>query len=500
MNKTLLLPTLMASALIAPITHAAPVLLAMGTLTQSAAGTEADLSGLSAPMENGVAGNLLGGIGSGLAYAGGNTFIATPDRGPNATPYKSAVDDTVSYIDRFQTIGMGLVANPNYVPGTNQPYLLNPTLNATTLLWSASPLNYGDGSAYGLGSGAPALNSADVNYFTGRSDNFSTPGLSTNPANARLDPEAVRVSNDGRSLFVSDEYGPYVYQFDRATGERIRTFAVPDNLAVSTLGPTTVAEDSPNNTTGRVANKGMEGLAITPDGKTLVGIIQAPALQDKNKYLRIVTFDIATGQATHEYAYQLTTGSGVSDLVAINDHEFLVDERDGKGLGDGSAAVIKQVFKIDITGATDVMNEASLSNSTMTGKNAVAKSALPVVDLVALLNAAGIAGTDIPAKIEGLAFGPDLVFNATDYHTLFIANDNDFLPTEAGPNQFYVVGIPFTDLPGYQEQQVPVAPTLWLIGAGLLGLRRGARGSLRRDIKITKVFHAICRSGRSSAR
>lgn len=26
----------------------------------------------------------------------------------------------------------------------------------------------------------------------------------------------------------------------------------------------------------------------------------------------------------------------VSDIVAVNDHEFLVDERDGKGLGDDS--------------------------------------------------------------------------------------------------------------------------------------------------------------------
>ena len=34
------------------------------------------------------------------------------------------------------------------------------------------------------------------------------------------------------------------------------------------------------NTSGSVANKGMEGLAITPDGKTLVGVMQSPLLQD----------------------------------------------------------------------------------------------------------------------------------------------------------------------------------------------------------------------------
>ena len=92
---------------------------------------------------------------------------------------------------------------------------------------------------------------------------------------------------------------------------------------------------------------------MTPDGKTLVGVMQAALIQDKRqprskKLVRIVTIDIATG-ATNEYGYKLTNGSGVSEIVAINDHEFLVDERDGKGLGDGSAAVVKQMFKIDLT-------------------------------------------------------------------------------------------------------------------------------------------------------
>ena len=39
----------------------------------------------------------------------------------------------------------------------------------------------------------------------------------------------------------------------------------------------------------------MKGLAITPDGKTLVGVMQAPLEQDLNKTIRIVTIDIASG-------------------------------------------------------------------------------------------------------------------------------------------------------------------------------------------------------------
>ena len=56
---------------------AAPVLLAIGTLNASSG----DLSAVTAgPLDNGAAGNLLGGLGSGLAWAGGNTF------GWNRTP------------------------------------------------------------------------------------------------------------------------------------------------------------------------------------------------------------------------------------------------------------------------------------------------------------------------------------------------------------------------------------------------------------------------------
>ncbi len=87
---------------------AAPILLAIGTLDGSSAGVGVDLSGQTGLLENGQAGNVLGGIGSALAWAGGNTFLAAPDRGPNAVSYNSAVDDTTSYIGRFQTITMNL--------------------------------------------------------------------------------------------------------------------------------------------------------------------------------------------------------------------------------------------------------------------------------------------------------------------------------------------------------------------------------------------------------
>jgi len=465
MNHKTILSLLFTSVFVTTAVQAAPTLIAIGTL-----GGTADLSGLTGNMENGQPANTLGGLGSGLAWAGGNTFLATPDRGPNATAYNALVDDTTSYISRFQTLTLNLTATAN----GNLPYTLTPTLVGTTLLSSPTPLIYGSGAGLNVPNGTPAQNTAATSYFTGRSDNFDANKPSTNPNNGRLDPEAVRVSRDGKSVFISDEYGPYVYQFDRVTGQRIKTFALPGNLAITNLSAQ-VAVEIAGNATGRVTNKGMEGLAITPDGTMLIGIMQAPLAQDKNKMVRIVTIDIATG-VTHEYAYQLTTGTGVSEIVAINNHEFLVDERDGKGLGDGSVASVKQLFRIDLAGATDVNNLTGSVADQVTLKNAALKKTL-VLDLVKALNASGITSDQIPSKIEGLAFGEDILINGINTHTLFVANDNDFVPGVAGGNQFYVFALSDADLGAtFQQQQIPEPHSLAL---ALLGL--GAMGFVRKQ-------------------
>jgi Esterase-like activity of phytase len=447
--------------------QAAPQLIAIGTLNSSSAGPNRDLSGLSGNLENGVAANNLGGIGSGLAWAGGNTFLALPDRGPNATAYTggAAVDNTTSFIARFQTLTLGLSASAS---GSVLPYTLAPVLTGTTLLSSPTSLTYG--ATAGLPNAIPTINTANQNFFTGRSDGFAT-GLSTNPSNARLDPEAIRVSNDGKTVFVSDEYGPYVRQFDRASGQLVRTFNLPSSFAVANQ-TANVATEISGNTIGRVTNKGMEGLAITPDGKKLVGFMQSPLIQDGGdggQYNRIVTIDIATG-TTQQFAYNNKIGSKTynsSEILAVNDKQFLVLERDGKGLGDGSSAVIKQLQLVDLTNAQDVSNVSG----------AMALAALAVnpslfLDLRAAFNAIGITDDQIPAKIEGIAFGEDILTAGVLKHTLFVVNDNDFIPDVAGPNKFYAFAFSDADLPGFRNQQlalnvVPLPGSAALIALGL---------------------------------
>src|SRR5882672_8461972 len=78
----------LALLLLASVALAEPQLIAIGSIS----GTYEDLAIETAPaLENGIPGNRLGGVGSGLAHAGGNIFLALPDRGPNAKPYNSAV-------------------------------------------------------------------------------------------------------------------------------------------------------------------------------------------------------------------------------------------------------------------------------------------------------------------------------------------------------------------------------------------------------------------------
>jgi hypothetical protein len=443
-----------------------PKLIAISTIS----GLYEDFSGQTAGLlENGVPGNRLGGLGSGLTWAGGHTFLGLPDRGPNAVSFNPCTDDTVAYINRFQTFHMSLSPSD---PGSALPYTLTPMLVGTTLLSSRTPLVYGAGCGL-VGNGAPALNAVNhTHYFTGRSDGFNPAKPSTDPNDARYDTESIRVSNDGHTVYISDEYGPYVYAFDRRTGERTDAFVMPPKFAIANLNAQGALEIS-GNTSGRVTNKGMEGLALTPDGRTLVGAMQSPLLQDggdnKGGVTRLVAIDIRSHR-TREFAYQLDTNTKttISDITAINDHQFLVDERDSKGRADavGSKAAFKKLFIVDLSGATDVSGTEGLDAHGVAKIAPFALQKTLFLDIVAALTTTGkLDPTNIPAKIEGVTFGPDIsttdpvTQQTTTKHTLFIGNDNDFLGTLTppvgngdNPNQWFVFSFTDADLPGLVPQ------------------------------------------------
>jgi hypothetical protein len=88
------------------------------------------------------------------------------------------------------------------------------------------------------------------------------------------------------------------------------------------------------------------------------------------------------------------------------------------------------------------------------------------LDIVQLFTSSGISAGTIPAKIEGIPFGADVKVGSKTVHTLWIANDNDFLSTTTdangktipNPNQFFVVGFTNAALGGSQFLPQRVQP------------------------------------------
>jgi hypothetical protein len=269
-------------------------------------------------------------------------------------------------------------------------------------------------------------------------------------------------------LLVSDEYGPSVYEFSRK-GALLRIFQTPANLIpkVGTVVNYVTDRDSGLNA-GRQDNRGFEGLAITPDGKRLFAVLQDPLVNEpgpnngrNGRSVRIVVFDNDPHSATYgtsvaQYAYQLELQAdvakritdaggtatptdprqgrniGLSAIAAINDHEFLVLERDNRGIGvdDPAGANVvgsKRVFKIDVLGATDIADRALPSDGNLT---AAVPPIVPVTkspEVFIDLSANTLPNGKQAEKWEGLTIGPRLRHGG---FLILTGNDNDYSVTQ----------------------------------------------------------------------
>jgi hypothetical protein len=337
---------------------------------------------------------LFGGFGSALTYTGHNhVYIAAPDRGP----FDGLTD--VPYLDRVHFLK--ITTNPD-APFPN----ISVTLLDTRLLRNER------GQAL-----VGAAGSFDPDNERGT---------------LRFDPEGIRVGFFG-SFFISDEYGPNVFEFDRF-GRMLRRLDVPSKFKIASPSDDPNAELL-NNTSGRQGNRGMEGLAISPNDRFLFGIMQNALLQDNGLTPgttdrlglnnRILKIDLLTGRK-HEYVYVLDAinrGQGVSEILAINDHEFLVVERDNRSnlQTPPQAPTRKKIYKIDINGATDVSGVDSLPAGPLPADITPVQKSL----FIDLLDPAFNLAPTIPEKIEGLAWGPDL---PDGRHVLYVISDNDLNP------------------------------------------------------------------------
>ena len=403
---------------IAGLLGAAPAGAASFVSQYAVSGGASDLSGLI-----GAGNNRLGGFGSDLIYnAGSGMFTGISDRGPGG--------GVLSYAPRAQTFSLDIDRSTGAINGFQ--------LQGTTLFQQANGTTYNGLNPLLLNGSSAVLGGS-------------------------LDPEGLARLPNG-NLLVSDEYGPSVVEFTPA-GQFVRQFATPDNLVPRTSsGTTNYVDGRPTVTGGRQDNRGFEGLTISPDGKAAYAVLQDPLVNEGrnganadgrySRNVRIVAFDVDSGQSTAQYIYQLETVAdingriegtandfaanaqgrsiGVSAIQALSDGTLLVLERDNRGLGVddpvGAAPVgSKRLYRIDLAGATNVVNlSLAATNDLPAGVAPVTKAASPFLDIAAALRAAGLR---VPEKIEGFAFGPRL---ADGSYTLILATDNDFSVTQNG--------------------------------------------------------------------
>eukprot|EP00877_Chromochloris_zofingiensis_P007711 jgi/Chrzof1/3193/Cz12g15110.t1 len=167
-----------------------------------------------------------------------------------------------------------------------------------------------------------------------------------------------------------------------------------------------------------------------------------------SRNLRIVKYDVKSGRSTAQYIYPLDLvddintrtdndfaanaqgrNIGVSSIYPLSDTQFLVLERDNRGVGADNASPAsvdvahKRIYKIDISRATDVANIPLTNTNTLpAGVEAVTKNL--VVDLVTLFKNNN---APLMEKLEGVSIGPKLEDGS---HSVIVVNDNDFSVTQ----------------------------------------------------------------------
>lgn len=343
-----------------------------------------------------------GGFGSGMAlhpFADGQFYLMT-DRGPN---FDSA------------TGGQLVFPVPDFTPQIGLFQIDGDSLRRVKLITIKNAAGEAvNGLPNPVGQGGTGETAIDLD------------GNMLAPDPDGLDPEGVVALRDG-TFWVSDEYGPHILHLDAQgrTLERINPF-----------GTGTGGRTLPKVFGRRRANRGMEGLTITPDGEMLVGIMQSAMdnpfddranIRSNSRLTRIVTFEIATG-ATAQYVYlQEIPNLANSEIFALSNTEFHVLERDGLFPGDTNApAVYKRIYKIDLTGATDISDPADSESGILVNNKTLEQLTVDELNTAGIVPVSKTLVLDILAALPAYPHDKPEGIALIGANLMAVVNDDDF--------------------------------------------------------------------------
>ena len=186
-----------------------------------------------------------------------------------------------------------------------------------------------------------------------------------------IDPESFQ--RDGRGdLWVGDEFGPWILHFD-AFGRLLEPpIGLPDGV---TLTGTLMSPNNPflNGAANSVPNsRGIEAMALTPDGRSLIVVLEGAVIGDDPSSRRVLRFDTRRRQFTRLADYVVDAPARmIADAQATDDDRLLVIERDG---GLGATAVARPVYSVELAPAGGATSKTLV----------VELAAIPDPDLISL--------------------------------------------------------------------------------------------------------------------
>lgn len=294
-----------------------------------------------------------------------------------------------------------------------------------------------------------------------------------------IDSEGLVLGDDG-TFWVSDEYGPYIYQFSKQ-GRMLQAIQPPAAFIPHRNGSVSFSANSPplydptrkvipaDPESGRNNNQGLEGLTVSSDGKTLYAQMQTALNQEggpSNPYrrqARLLKYDISDSTPKYVKEYVVTlplwtdptakAGKGLkvagqSEIHALGHGQFFILARDsGAGHGQPSSLSIYRhvdIFDIsDSSGATDIKSPVNdATNGSIASSTGVLKAGINPATYCSFLDfnvnselgkfglhngGAQDAGL-LNEKWESLALVPvDGKDGDDDEWYLFSLSDNDFI-------------------------------------------------------------------------